>query len=111
LFCLHPFPLKNVEATKNEAKFISKIPCVPDGPEERKKMSNIGSELTDKKMVNQIFNSVPTSLSRDTRYLHYNLACRTAAHVRAKSMPSTMDSNFVGKLKVQLRRSLLYHRP
>jgi hypothetical protein len=26
-----------VEATKNEGKFISKFPCVPNGPEERKK--------------------------------------------------------------------------
>jgi hypothetical protein len=192
LFCLHLFPLTNVEATKNEAKFISKIPCVPDGLGERKKyimsmsrnlaievknvpmlldhisfvgyktamlrglafcgwdrvvlghikcpnekglapstaevwqeislsigrvsaemlpnlelefsllklqegedtrgffdkmkdhqekMFNLGSELADKKMVNQIFNSVPISFFRGARYLHYNLACLTAAHV------------------------------
>jgi hypothetical protein len=37
LFCLHRLPLTNVEATKNEAKFILKIPYVPDGPGERKK--------------------------------------------------------------------------
>jgi hypothetical protein len=51
----------------------------------QEKMSNLGSELSDKKMVNQIFNPVPTGLFRDARYLHYNLACFTAAHVMSEA--------------------------
>jgi hypothetical protein len=45
LFCLHPFPLTNVEAPKNEAKFISKVPCVPDGPERKKYIMSMSRNL------------------------------------------------------------------
>jgi hypothetical protein len=50
----------------------------------RVKMSNLGGELTDKKIVDQIFNAIPTSLFRNTRYLRYNFASLTAAHVMSE---------------------------
>jgi hypothetical protein len=73
------FPLLRLQEGEDTREFFDKM------KDHREKMSNLGSELTDKKMVNQIFNTVPTSLFRDTRYLHYNLACLTAAHVMSEA--------------------------
>jgi hypothetical protein len=64
----------------------------------REKISNLGSELTGKEMVNQIFNSVPTSLFRDT-----------AAHVMSEVNAIYDGLKLRGEIKVQLQHSLLYH--
>jgi hypothetical protein len=65
----------------------------------RAKMSNLESELTDKIMVDQIFNVLPTSLFRDARYLCYNLASLTAAHVMREANIICDELKLRGKIK------------